>query len=105
MSAKPESTVEADGGKRTLSIFYKELPDGHDVTVYRMALGRARICLGWVDDEVNVLDAYCYDDPALACVAAERWSGEGDPIDGWTRHINSGRRRIDGDPNKESVRW
>jgi len=92
-------------GKRECSLFYRVLPDGHDVTVYPMTFGTARLCLGYEDDEVNVLDAYCYDDPALACVAAEQWSGEGDPLDGWTRHINSGRRRPGGDPTKETVRW
>ena len=101
-------TAELDalrGGYRLRegALYGRELADGYDVTVYPMLLGRARLCLGTVGDDCNVHDAWCYDDPTTAVRAAAAWSGDGDPADGWTRHINSGRRRPGGDPSKETV--
>lgn len=33
----------------------------------------------------------------------ETWNGKGDPMDGWVRHLGSGRRRPGGDPDREFV--
>jgi hypothetical protein len=38
-----------------------------------------------------------------ALAALERWDGNGEPT-GWTRHPATGRRRPDGDPDREHVR-
>jgi hypothetical protein len=84
------------------AIFCKALEGGFEVTVLPMVLGRARVCFG-EQREPCYLNAYCYDDRQLAIRAAVLWDGEDDPIDGWTRHPNSGRRRTGGDPAKETV--
>lgn len=84
------------------ALFWKPVGDGFEVVVYPMVLGRARVCFGEQDDPC-ILNAFCYDDRALAIKAGVLWDGEGDPIDGWTRHPQSGRRRPSGDPAKEMI--
>jgi hypothetical protein len=88
------------------ALYHRVLADGeHDVTVYPMTFGKARLCLSLADDECSIIDGWCYEDRALAIRAAVEWSGEGDPLDGWTRHLGTGRRRDGGNPAKETVRW
>jgi hypothetical protein len=84
--------------------YLRILPDGREVTVLAMTFGKARLCIGEAGAPYYE-DGYCYADPVLAVCAAALWSGEGDPIDGWHRHINSGRRRPDGDPTRETRYW
>lgn len=86
------------------ALFYRTLPDGRQVVVWPMSFGKARLCVGEAGS-MYIDNAYCYPDPKLACAAGRVWSGDGDPLDGWTRHPNTGRRREDGDPTKETVRW
>jgi len=51
------------------------------------------------------IDRWCFDDPELArrCLAA--WDGRGDPPDGWIKHVNTNRCRLNGDPTKETIGW
>mgnify|MGYP000904736585 FL=1 len=60
------------------------------------------IIWGYVSDEQQYEDRWCYHSADAAVVAATVWSGEGEP-DGWHRHPFSGRRREDGDPAREYV--
>lgn len=49
-------------------------------------------------------DRWCYADPLKAIVAFATWNGEdGTEPEGWHRHPGSGRRRPDGDPEREYV--
>jgi plasmid maintenance system antidote protein VapI len=82
------------------SIYYRELDGGYDITVYPMTFGRARICFSKQGDG-GIIDVFEYEDPAIAIAAAMVWTGKGDPLVGWNRHANSGRRRPGGDPSKE----
>jgi hypothetical protein len=84
------------------SLYWKPLPNGFEVIVYAI-FGGARVCFGRMDSSA-IDDAYYYSDPMLAIVAAALWEGDGDPVDGWFRHLRSGRRRPDGDATKEYVR-
>ena len=84
-------------------LYKRELSNGDFVEVWRMTFGKARLVL--TDGCVSAFDGWCYEDRALAVVAATLWDGTGDPLDGWHRHINSGRRRENGDPTKEQVYW
>lgn len=86
------------------ALYWRPLPDGYEVIVYPMTYGKARICYGQQDD-VTILDAFCYEDPALAIRAAKVWTGDGDPLDGWHRQPRTGRRRPGGDPAKETTYW
>jgi hypothetical protein len=88
------------------ALYYRALENGNEILVMPQLFG-TRLCLN--DPLVNsfvpsYLDGYCYADPLLAVIAAVLWSGEGDPLDGWHRHINSGRRRLNGDPELERAR-
>lgn len=51
------------------------------------------------------IDRWCYDDPEIAIRCFEAWDGQGDPPDGWIKHVNTNRCRPDGDPNKETIGW
>ena len=89
--------MAADG-----ALYYRALPHGLYITVWPMGWGQGYLCVGdgWVHDST-----YAYYPMDKAVEAARLWSGEGDPIDGWHRHMQSGRRRENGDPNKETIRW
>lgn len=82
----------------------RELEDGREITVVQMIFTR-RICIGPAG-ELCFDDGWCYpnDLGALFVVAAAiAWDGEDDPPVGWVKHIGSGRRRKNGDPNQEWV--
>lgn len=49
-------------------------------------------------------DRWCYHSYAAAKVALDTWDGEGEPT-GWHRHPDSGRRRENGDPVRETINW
>jgi hypothetical protein len=53
---------------------------------WRLIVGRVNEVLSGHDD------GWCYRTPEKAVVAADAWSGEGEPT-GWHRHPASGRRR------------
>lgn len=83
-------------------VYERQLPDGRIITVlamifnYRIAIGE-----GW-----EYSDGWCYPrdlGKAFVLAAAQAWDGEGDPPDGWIKHLGSGRRRTDGDPAREYV--
>ena len=86
------------------ALFCRFLGDDLEILVSPMTFGKARLTIGNRDD-VGFEDGYCYADPVLAILAALTWTGEGDPIDGWHRHLGTGRRRPDGDPSREKQHW
>lgn len=89
--------------QRPGSLYCRVLDDGvTEVTVYPMTFGKARLCIGMVDDG-GYDDGWCYANPGIAIIAAELYEGDGDPLDGWHRQISTGRRRPDGDPGREYV--
>jgi hypothetical protein len=85
-------------------------PNGTDVvlqpvpqTLWLQPMGaNLRLSLGPTDG-VTFNSNYCFADRAAAWQAALSWDGHGDP-DGWIRHIESGRRRPEGDPAREYYR-
>lgn len=91
--------AETEGSKRPGSLYRRELGEQREIVVYPMVMGRARLCLS---EDDFIVDAYCYDDPNQAIDAAIFWTGEGDPLDGWTKNPITGRRRPGGDPTKET---
>jgi hypothetical protein len=57
--------------------------------------------------EYGYEDRWCYKTYAAAKTALDEWKasgGRGEP-QGWHRHPNTGRRREDGDPSKETINW
>lgn len=95
---------EAARARQLKALFCRFIEDDLEIIVSPMSFGKARLCIGNRYD-VGFEDGYCYADPALAVVAAMLWTGEGDPIDGWHRHLGTGRRRKDGDPSQETRFW
>lgn len=92
---------------RSGALYWRAVDEHHEVVVYPMTFGKARLCFGTraTDfDDGCIENGYCYESPTLAICAAIAWNGEGDPIDGWHRNPFDGRRRENGDPNKETVR-
>lgn len=83
------------------SLYWRDLGDGWAVSVWPMTFGKARLCYG-SSDMPTFERGFCYEWPGLAIAAALAWSGEGDPLVGWHRDINTGRRREGGDPSKET---
>lgn len=67
-----------------------------------MLYGNMRISLGHERSQC-FFSNYCYHEIPAAWWAAIAWDGEGEP-EGWIRHLESGRRRPDGDPAREYVR-
>jgi hypothetical protein len=63
-----------------------------------------RIAIGDPTPPLMAFDeCFCYCDFTRAYEAISRWDGTGEPL-GWHRHPPTGRRRPDGDPDKEYVR-
>lgn len=84
------------------AIYWRELPDGMEIVIYAMTYGKARLNLG---DGMFLINGFCYSTPASAIEAGKVWDGEGDPLDGWHRNPQTGRRRTDGDPKKQFVNY
>lgn len=85
------------------ALYWRALPDGREITVARLGTF-VRLTIG-VRGSGTYDDGFDYFVPKRAVEAARIWSGDGDPLDGWHRNINTGRRRENGDPTKETIRW
>jgi len=59
------------------------------------------ILLGHECDMLGYSNRWCYE-PGRAIAAFNAWNGVGEP-EGWHRHPSSGRRRPDGDPEREFI--
>jgi hypothetical protein len=85
-------------------LYYRRLSNGDEITVWPLLFDKWQLSVG--PSEFPVFNAtYHYADQGRALAAAEAWDGQGDPLAGWFRHIQSGRRRENGDPASETVRW
>jgi hypothetical protein len=70
--------------------------------VIRMTYGKGRLCAELNLDGYD--DSWCYDTIEGAISAMNAWDPEAQTEpDGWMRHINTARRRPDGDASKEYV--
>lgn len=79
----------------------RRLDDDRFVAVYPL-LFTHRVIVGRLDDTWGYTDGWCYVHAADALTAATAWDGTGEPA-GWHRHPDTGRRRPDGDPDREYV--
>ncbi len=80
----------------------KDLADGRYITLTPQ-LFATLLTISQAGDECGWSEAYTYEDPEKAVESFEAWNGNGDPCDGWIRHIPSNRRRKGGDPNREHI--
>jgi len=75
-----------------------------EVVVEPLIWGQSRLCVGDAG-KASYRDVWDYQSPIRAVQAAMIWDPfEDKEPEGWHRHVGSGRRRIDGDPNRETVR-
>lgn len=91
--------VDADGNVNEEADYrwywYKrDLPHGRVIHL-QPAGANARLTVG-VTHGAGPEGTWCYGDHAAGWRAALGWNGEGDPPDGWHRHLDTGRRRKDG---------
>lgn len=84
------------------AVYHRALSDGREITVYPLVMSTGRVCVGEQASHTYD-DAYCYETVELAVLAASVWDGDGDPPEGWFRHVGSGRRRPAGDPGREYI--
>ncbi len=99
-AAAPPDVTRFDG-----ALYHRVVEDGYQIVVYPMTFGKARLCYCAPGEYADIIDAFCYATHARAIEAAEAWTGDGDPLDGWHRNPLTGRRRTDGDPATEHVRY
>jgi len=95
------STRELDA-KDPYILSRRVLEDGRVVRLHKMFGVNTRLSLASDEEDICYSQLYCYHDTAKAMEQALVWNGEGDP-EGWYRHINTGRRRPDGDLSKEYI--
>lgn len=80
---------------------YKVFPNGRDAMIGRLMFTHMIIA------DINGLyhgERWCYTTYAKAKAALAAWDGEGEP-QGWHRHPDTGRRRENGDPAKETINF
>jgi hypothetical protein len=86
-------------------LYQKDLGNGMELCVYPR-MYNSTLVIGPVGDHCYITQ-WCYESPAQAITAAEEWQDadkfpKSEP-DGWFRHAESGRRRPNGDPEKEYI--
>lgn len=62
------------------------------------------LIVGEIGNKFNYLNRWCYATQEEAESALRKWDGNGEP-EGWNRHPGTGRRRPDGDSNKEYINY
>ncbi len=88
----------------TQHLGYRDVEGDKTVFLLPMTYGKVRLAIG-PTNEGFLDDGYCYESPRLlqAVLAFATWDGNGDPIDGWHRHLKTGRRRPEGEAIREYV--
>ena len=81
-------------------VLVRALGDGRHVAVVPMLFTWAVVASRNL--ELIPEDRWCFNSLETAVAAATVWTGEGEPA-GWHRHVQSGRRRPDGDASQEYI--
>lgn len=80
----------------------RPLPNGDIAGLHQFAFTCAILRFSPRDWHFGYCDRWCYCTQDAARSALLKWDGTGDP-DGWHRHPSTGRRRPDGDKEKEYI--
>lgn len=83
-------------------LYRRVLDDGRVLYLWPMLGNNLRISLSRDEHDKGFHSNYCYHDTREAWRSALGWDGNGDP-EGWVRHIETGRRRPEGDAEREYV--
>ena len=81
---------------------YVEFPNENNACINRLMFTYALI--SELTESGMYGDRWCYHSYEAAKAALDAWDGEGEPT-GWHRHPTTGRRRENGDPQKETINW
>jgi len=81
--------------------YRRALPHGRVVHL-RPASSNARLSIS-IEGTMGFEGSWCYADHGDGWRAALGWNGEGDPPDGWHRHLETARRRQDGTAATEYI--
>lgn len=84
------------------ALLWRPLPNGYEITLYALHSGITQLAYGRQDSDA-IDESYHYPTYREALLAALAWDGVGDAPVGWFRHVQSGRRRENGDPARETV--
>ena len=96
-----DSALAGDGDSRWW-LYRRVLDDGRVLYLQPMLAGNLRISLSGDEHDFGFHSNYCFHDSLEAWRSAIGWDGQGDP-EGWVRHIETGRRRPDGDAEREYI--
>ena len=106
----PDGRPEQPGYTCGTAALWRRTVNDHEITVYQMALGNARLTISEPESGGCYYNAWCYQSDkngsglSKALIGGTEWNGEGeDPPGGWVRNPLSGRRRPGGDASKEYV--
>lgn len=94
--------VKAGRGDEEWWLYKRVLPDGRVLYLWEMLGNNVRISLSRDEQDMGFHSNYCFHDMCEAWRSALGWDGEGEP-EGWVRHVETGRRRPDGDEEREYV--
>lgn len=94
--------VKRDEGCERWWLYRRTLADGRVLYLQQMLGPNSRISLSHDERDKGFHSNYCFHDSYQAWRSALGWDGEGDP-EGWVRHIETARRRPDGDAEREYV--
>lgn len=97
------SDLEIEASARGIAAI-RELGDGRELTIQRIGAGQGRLCIGPRPGHGMYDDAFDYPTEDAARAAMAEWDGHGDAPLGWTRNLNTNRRRPGGDPAQEFIR-
>jgi hypothetical protein len=90
-----------DGGN---CIAVKFFPERNQYAAIKPLLYHLTMIVGEIGDKEGYENSYCYKTIVEAMVALNAWNGEGDP-ELWFRNPKTGRRRENGDREKEYIAW
>jgi hypothetical protein len=82
------------------NVAFRVMPDGRVAWVHKL-MYTGSLLVGQIGDRSGYDDRWCFCDMATAEQALKAWDGA-EP-EGWHRHPNTGRRRPDGDKEREYV--
>lgn len=85
-------------------LFARVLGNGRVLYLLEWRVGGVQLSVGWGGGFFENTWFYDVEQAEAGWRAAIGWDGEGEP-DGWYRNPQTGRRRPDGDPANEFVRW
>lgn len=81
--------------------YRRELPYGRVIHLHA-ASSNARLSISMLNS-LGFEGSWCYPNHSDGWAAALGWNGEGDPPDGWIRHLETARRRKDGTAESEFI--